>query len=475
MAIIRDNRASRNNERPLPTLEPDHGSPAKPLTARDLIAEPPPTAASQSSLKKAVRDEMRKKQIVGESPQLLAAVERAIRVAPTDTSVLIIGKNGTGKEKLARIIHDRSQRKHKPYVTVNCGALPEGTINSELFGHKKGSFTGADTDHAGFFEKADGGTIFLDEVADLPLNIQVLLLRVIEYGEFYRMGETAPRKTNVRVIAATNRDMRTAVQNGQFREDLFFRLAGVQITLPSLSERGSDIGLLVNHFISMYTDANHTVPPKLTAGAMSALERYAWPGNVRQLINITNELCGMEAGNIVTEQRLRESLPDMEPANVPAPTGDKSHYDYNHDREYIFGMIMQLRNEVNSLKEMLNSGAATAGETPHVSTHIDELHRKPHQLTMSTLNDYHDRHYNDIDVEEYLADDRLQDLGHADEVHHTAAPAAAGPAVRSLGEMQRMSIEDALNEFAGNRRKTAEALGISERTLYRKIKQYGLE
>lgn len=450
--------------RALPTLGDD------PLTPTRRSA-----SHKMTDLEQLVQDEMRRKQIIGKSKALLMAIERAIRVAPSDTGVLITGENGTGKENLARIIHDNSSRRTKKYVTVNCGALPEGTINSELFGHKKGSFTSADTDHAGFFEKADGGTIFLDEVADLPLPIQVLLLRVIEYGEFYRMGETTPRKTNVRIIAATNRDMRRAVEEGKFREDLFYRLAGVQIKLPALRERSEDIRPLFDHFVDRYVNSTGTKAPRLAPDALSALERYRWPGNVRELLNLVNELCSMEAGNLITVERLRVSLPDLEGPKVPVPIGSEARYDYNQEREIIFHFIKQLHDEVDELKEMIE--AVGSSEPPHVSTRLDELQRQPHRLTMSSL-DGAAVHYDDIAVQDFPADDMPQDLGHATEVRHEEVAhhdADIRGGIKPLDELKRRSIEEALNEFDGNRRKAAEALGISERTLYRKIKQYGLE
>ncbi len=429
-----------------------------------------------SEMTRKVRSEMKKLRIIGRDAKLLAAVERALRVAPTTMSVLITGESGTGKENIARMIHDNSDRKTKVFIPVNCGALPEGTIDSELFGYVKGAFTGADNDHVGFFESADGGTIFLDEVGELPLQTQVRLLRVLENGEFTPVGANKPRKTTARVVAATNRDMQQMVNEGRFREDLFYRLSTVQIALPPLRERGSDLRLIIDEFVDTYSNNNNSERPMFTADAITAMESYPWRGNIRQLRNIIEQICLFEAGHTVTAAMLREHyLPDMgsKPELIVA---NKPKYDYDHDRELIFRMIMQLHREIDELKA---HGAATA----HVNTSLNELKRETpaHYLMSGEAADDNDRSYSDIVVkhEEFAPSERPQDLGHATEVGYDPAPRTATPAgqtpLKSLDEIKRDVIEDALAEFGGNRRRAAEALQISERTLYRKIKLYGLE
>ncbi len=425
-----------------------------------------------NELSRKVRNEMKRLHIVGKSQKLLDAMERALRVAPTTISVLIIGESGSGKENLARVIHDNSPRKNKTFIPINCGALPEGTIDSELFGHVKGSFTGAEEDHIGYFGSANGGTIFLDEVGDMPLQTQVRLLRVLENGEYTPVGANSPLTTNVRIVAATNRDINQLIAEGRFREELFYRLSTVQISLPPLRERGNDLNLLIDEFVNTFTHENNSAPPEFTGDALSAMAAYEWRGNIRQLRNVVEQVCLFEAGNKVTATVLRERyLSDMghKPEIVVA---NKAKYDYDHDREIIFQLIMQLHREIDELK-------ARSNVTAHVNTSLTDLQRERHQLTMKSMSDIDAGQYTGIVVTDDMLHngDSPQDIGHATEVGYTADPSTAehgGAGIKPLDEMKRDIIEDALNEFNGNRRRAAEALGISERTLYRKIKIYGL-
>ena len=247
--------------------------------------------------------------IMGESPALIAAIRRAMLVAPIDLSVLIIGESGSGKESFPKIIHESSPRKHKKYIAVNCGAIPEGTIDSELFGHVKGSFTGAIADHKGYFEEADGGVIFLDEVAEMPMSTQARLLRVLENGEYLRVGDSTVRKTNIRVVAATNKDMMQAVKDGKFREDLYYRLSTVQINVPPLRERGDDIVLLSRLFLRNFINENRTSEVTLTDDAQRLLKAYHWPGNVRQLKSVIEQVALFESGNTVDAATMRQYMP----------------------------------------------------------------------------------------------------------------------------------------------------------------------
>ena len=397
--------------------------------------------------------------IIGDSSALIGAIERALRVAPIDLSVLIIGESGSGKEYFPKIIHENSTRRHKRYIAVNCGAIPEGTIDSELFGHVKGSFTGAIADHKGYFEEADGGTIFLDEVAEMPLSTQARLLRVLESGEFMRVGSSTVQKTNIRVVAATNKDILKAVKDGKFREDLYYRLSTVLIQVPALRERGRDILLLVRKFLRDFAEKNRTPEIELTDDARQALVDYHWPGNVRQLKSVVEQVALFEAGKRVDAATLRPYMPHVEQHGLIA-MADGSQFDYNQEREFVFKMIMQLKQEVDALKQKLGT------DTPNtrITNSVMELKRESKDLIAYGGMLHSSQHA--------VKDAQPEDLGQVDEVNIQQVEAEP---VKTLDETERETIESALARNRGKRKQTAAELQISERTLYRKIKQYKLE
>ena len=400
--------------------------------------------------------------IVGESPALVAAIRRAMLVAPIDLSVLIIGESGSGKESFPKIIHESSPRKHKKYIAVNCGAIPEGTIDSELFGQVKGSFTGAIADHKGYFEEADGGVIFLDEVAEMPMSTQARLLRVLENGEYMRVGDSTVRKTNIRVVAATNKDMLEAVKAGKFREDLYYRLATVQINVPPLRDRGDDIILLSRLFLRNFITENRTSEVTLTEDAQRLLKAYRWPGNVRQLKSVIEQVALFESGNTVDSAALQQYMPSNRETALTVQS--QPNYDYNAEREQLFTLILSMRAEIEALKQRMDNGGAPSS---HVSSTVHELKRETNPLLdmgggvseMGLSSPYRNMQQG------------AQDLGHVDEVPLDVE----GETVKTLDETERETIETALRRNNGRRKLTAQELNISERTLYRKIKQYNLE
>ncbi len=399
--------------------------------------------------------------IVGESPALIAAIRRAMLVAPIDLSVLIIGESGSGKESFPKIIHECSPRKHKKYIAVNCGAIPEGTIDSELFGHVKGSFTGAINDHKGYFEEADGGVIFLDEVAEMPMSTQARLLRVLENGEYLRVGDSTVRKTNIRVVAATNKDMLQAVKDGKFREDLYYRLSTVQINVPPLRERGDDIVLLARLFLRNFITENRTSEVTLTDDAQRMLKAYHWPGNVRQLKSVIEQVALFESGNTVDAATLSMYMPDNR--NTALTVQSQPNFDYNAEREQLFTLILSMRAEIEALKKRMDG----MGSTSHVSSTVQELKRESNPLLELGNNGELNMAspYRNMQRE-------TQELGRVDEV---TAMDVEGETVKTLDETERETIESALRRNNGRRKLTAQELNISERTLYRKIKQYNLE
>jgi len=399
--------------------------------------------------------------IVGESPALIAAIRRAMLVAPIDLSVLIIGESGSGKESFPKIIHESSPRKHKKYIAVNCGAIPEGTIDSELFGHVKGSFTGAISDHKGYFEEADGGVIFLDEVAEMPMSTQARLLRVLENGEYLRVGDSTVRKTNIRVVAATNKDMLQAVKDGKFREDLYYRLSTVQINVPPLRERGDDIVLLSRLFLRNFINENRTSEVTLTDDAQRMLKAFHWPGNVRQLKSVIEQVALFESGNTVDASTLSMYMPNSR--NTALTVQSQPNYDYNAEREQLFTLILSMRAEIEALKKRMDG----VGPTSHVSSTVQELKRESNPL----LELGNTGELNMASPYRNMQRD-TQELGHVDEV---TAMDVEGETVKTLDETERETIENALRRNNGRRKLTAQELNISERTLYRKIKQYNLE
>lgn len=399
--------------------------------------------------------------IVGNTPALLEAVQRAIKVAPIDLSVLITGESGAGKEFFPQIIHQYSPRKHSKYIAVNCGAIPEGTIDSELFGHEKGSFTGAVATRKGYFEEADGGTIFLDEVAELPLTTQARLLRVLETGEFLKVGSSTVQKTNIRVVAATNVDMAKAVAEGRFREDLYYRLSTVQISVPPLRARGTDITLLARKFASDFSEKYRMPEITLTDDARTLLLRYSWPGNVRQLKNVVEQVALFQAGEEVNAEVLASYLP----ADAPAAPGEGRQpavraYSYEREREMLFNFIFRLQSEISELRGKVDAMGVPAQVAPiekPVSASLMKVEHSalPRASAMSVQS----------------APPSSASIIDVDAREMEAVPQA--PA--TLEDTEKSAIMQSLQRHEGRRKAAAKELKISERTLYRKIKEYGLE
>ena len=413
--------------------------------------------------------------IIGNDDRLNRAVEVAYKVASTDLSVLVTGESGVGKEFFPKIIHQFSDRKHGPYIPVNCGAIPEGTVDSELFGHEKGSFTGAVSERKGFFEVADGGTIFLDEVGELPLTTQVRLLRVLETGEFLRVGSSKPIKTNVRVVAATNLNMEKAVKNGTFREDLYYRLNTISIQLPSLRERGEDAAFLFRKFALNFAEKYSTKPVRLTEDAVRALLQYHWPGNVRQLRNIVDQISILEKDNkLISRETLLNYIPVEEHHNnmpILSPTQESGGHSYAQEREFLYSVLFDLQKQVTNLKHVINELVSKGHvQIDDVDLESGEL-KKPfdnviRQSSGSSVPVVHDMH---SDVESPKTsmidkgDSNIQDVEVIDD-----------SALR-WDSLQKDAIRRALEKHGNQRRAAAKELNISERTLYRKIKEYGLE
>ncbi len=396
--------------------------------------------------------------IVGNAPALIAAVERALRVAPIDLSVLVTGESGAGKEFFPQIIHAFSSRKHSKYIAVNCGAIPEGTIDSELFGHEKGAFTGAVEARKGYFEEASGGTIFLDEVAELPLTTQARLLRVLESGEYLRVGSSEVRRTNVRIVAATNVNLQRAIAEGRFREDLFYRLSTVQITVPPLRDRNADIRLLTFKFAADFAERYRTPSVSFDTEAETLLRRYRWPGNVRQLKNVVDQLSLFEAGSVITPQVLKNYLPELTDTYMPTAPADSDIHSYPREREMLLGMIFNMQRRLDALQQRLDNMPAASAEPPAARMLSDDYAPVQSARTVGTS----------LMV---LPKDEPAEVGY-DEVNVSAA--ADVPPV-SLEQTEREAIVRALERSDGRRKAAAAQLGISERTLYRKIKEYGLE
>lgn len=389
--------------------------------------------------------------IVGNSPMLLAAVQRALQVAPIDLSVLVTGESGSGKEFFPKIIHAYSPRKHGRYIAVNCGAIPEGTIDSELFGHEKGAFTGAVSARKGYFEEADGGTIFLDEVAELPLTTQARLLRVLESGEFIKVGSSTVQRTNIRVVAATNVDMLAAVEAGRFREDLYYRLSTVQITVPPLRERGTDIVLLARKFAADFSERYRMPAVKFDDDAKRLMSSYRWPGNVRQLKNVVEQLALFHAGGEIGAHELEPYLPQnaMIYSPVPASSGAGAH-SYDHERELLFNMLFRMQREIDELQNRLDAFEKPAVKAAPTADY--EVMEMPKSLV----------HYN-------------PDACNLMKTPPTTVEIPLSAPTPTLEQTERETIRRSLEKNGGRRKATASELNISERTLYRKIKEYGLE
>ncbi len=422
--------------------------------------------------------------IVGNAPALVAAVERTLRVAPIDLSVLVTGESGTGKEFFPKIIHAYSPRKHAKYIAVNCGAIPEGTIDSELFGHEKGAFTGAVASRKGYFEEADGGTIFLDEVAELPLTTQARLLRVLESGEFLKVGSSIVQKTNIRVVAATNVNMQRAIEEGRFREDLYYRLSTVQINIPPLRERGNDINLLARKFATDFAERWRLPVVSFSDTAQAVIGRYRWPGNVRQLKNIVEQVALFEAGKEVSSDALRSYLPEN--AFVTTPAIINRGHSYENEREMLMSMIMRMQNRIDDLEARLDSCAE-----PHERAEAPIQMAKALTTRQQLLNQ-DDSRDEDTPISPIFRQGThrfdgaesggfIHDLSEGDGfVTYSEEPAkpATPPAKehpQTLQDQEREAIREALERNGGHRKAAADELKISQRTLYRKIKEYGLE
>lgn len=407
-------------------------------------------------------------EIIGNDPKLNRAIEKAIQVAPTDISVLVVGESGVGKESIPRIIHSLSHRKHGKYIAVNCGAIPEGTIDSELFGHEKGAFTGATSTREGYFEVADGGTIFLDEVGELPLTTQVRLLRVLENGEFIKVGSSQVQKTNVRIVAATNVNMFDAIEKGKFREDLYYRLSTVDIPLPPLRDRKDDIHLLFRKFAADFAHKYKMPPIKLREDAVEFLQKYRWSGNIRQLRNVAEQISVLETNRDITLTTLQSYLP-LESTNLPSVIGGKkSDSDFATERDILYKVLFDMKSDLNDLKkltlELMKNGTKVQDINPTLIQKVygsndNEIsfEEEPRRSIIPVTNQ---------NVQEEFHDDENQNYLDAETIEEEE--------VLKLEQKEIELIKKSLERHNGKRKAAADELGISERTLYRKIKQFDL-
>jgi transcriptional regulator with PAS, ATPase and Fis domain len=399
-------------------------------------------------------------EIIGNSPGLNRAIEVAVQVAPTDLSVLITGESGVGKEMFPQIIHQFSSRKHGKYIAVNCGAIPEGTIDSELFGHEKGAFTGALADRKGYFQEADGGTIFLDEIGELPLSTQVRLLRVLETGEFIKVGSSQVIKTNVRVIAATNVNIPRAIEEGKFREDLYYRLNTVPISILPLRERPEDVNLLFRKFARDFAEKYRMPPIRLTEDARSVLTSFRWPGNIRQLKNVTEQISIIEQEREITGEVLRAYLPFTGSQNLPAVfSRTEENKSFANEREILYKVLFDMKKDMNDLKKLVfelmqNREAPISGDQAQIIRNLYDaentnfIHKEP---ASNPIHISHVEKDNIQDTEEFVEESL------------------------SLADKEVELIQKALDKHRGKRKYAAQELGISERTLYRKIKEYDIK
>ncbi len=404
--------------------------------------------------------------IIGHSPRLDRAIDVARQVAPTDITVLISGESGTGKEAFPKIIHHLSARKHGPYIAVNCGAIPEGTIDSELFGHEKGSFTGAHDARKGYFEVVNGGTIFLDEVAELPLLTQVRLLRILETGEFIKVGASKVLKTNVRVVAATNVDLQQAVGQGKFREDLYYRLNTVPIHVPSLRERKEDIVMLFKKFSSDFAEKYRMPPLQLTHDAEQLLVNHRWSGNVRQLKNLAEQLSVIEKDRYVTADTINNYLPRDPYNTLPVLFNERATAESGlNEREILYKLLFEMKRDITDMKkiimQLLEDGQISRSFQEEHAHLIEKIAKDNADLPQI----YDDRHHDQM-----ARDDHEEDLVES----YEEAPHEYIEESLSIQEKEKDLIEKALQKYNGRRKKAARELGISERTLYRKIKEYGI-
>ncbi|WP_299605797.1 sigma-54 dependent transcriptional regulator [uncultured Aquimarina sp.] len=410
--------------------------------------------------------------IIGNDPKLNRSIEKAIQVAPTDISVLVTGESGVGKESIPKIIHSLSHRKHGKYIAVNCGAIPEGTIDSELFGHEKGAFTGATSTRSGYFEVADGGTIFLDEVGELPLTTQVRLLRVLENGEFIKVGSSKVQKTDVRIVAATNVNMFEAIKKEKFREDLYYRLSTVEILLPPLRDRENDIHLLFRKFASDFATKYKMPTIRLEEAAVQLLEKYHWSGNIRQLRNIAEQISVLEQNRTISANTLRGYLPDIG-SNLPAiVSSSKKESDFSNEREILYKVLFDMKNDLNDLKkltmELMQSGNSQQVQKEHEGL-IRKIYRDDKAETEIPFEEPITEHTTEV---LQITPAETSSIKEEDKYHF--AEEIEEEETLSLHDKELELIKKSLERHRGKRKAAAEELGISERTLYRKIKQYDL-
>ncbi len=400
--------------------------------------------------------------IIGSSPALDRAIDVAQQVAPTNLAVLITGESGVGKEVFSKIIHQLSTRKHGPFIAVNCGAIPEGTIDSELFGHEKGSFTGATDARKGYFEVADGGTIFLDEVADLPLQTQVRLLRVLETGEFIKVGSSKVQKTDVRIVAATNISFVQAIDKGKFREDLYYRLNSVPIMIPSLRERPQDIELIFRKFAADLADKYRMPPIKLTEDAKALLESYSWPGNIRQLRNITEQISILEREREINAETLRKYIPAENYSTAPVLFKGENGEGNISDREIIYKFLYDMKKDINDLKKLMLTIMQNGGQGVSFNDNDSKIIKRLYEDQHETVENGHD---DDIIIHSGSNINPVKPTV----IHHEVEESL------SLDDREMELIAKALQKHRGKRKNAAKELGISERTLYRKIKEYNIK
>lgn len=410
--------------------------------------------------------------IIGNDIKLNRAIEKAIQVAPTDISVLVTGESGVGKEVIPKIIHSLSHRKHGKFIAVNCGAIPEGTIDSELFGHEKGSFTGATATRSGYFEEADGGTIFLDEVGELPLTTQVRLLRVLENGEFIKVGSSKVQKTNVRIVAATNVNMFEAIKRERFREDLYYRLSTVEISLPPLRERKEDIHLLFRKFASDFAHKYKMPTIRLDEDAVLLLNKYRWSGNIRQLRNVAEQISVLAQNRVISAETLRSYLPDTG-SNLPAVIGSHDmKNDFSTEREILYKVLFDMKNDLNDLKK-LTMELMQSGNHKEVQEENKGLIRKIYGEEEHTA--YNSEEANTtMDVFPVSQNPQIVSIPQENNDKYHFVEDIEEEETLSIHEKELELIKKALERNHGKRKVAARELGISERTLYRKIKQYNL-
>jgi transcriptional regulator with PAS, ATPase and Fis domain len=407
-------------------------------------------------------------EIIGNDPKLNRAIEKAIQVAPTDISVLVAGESGVGKENIPKIIHTLSHRKHGKYIAVNCGAIPEGTIDSELFGHEKGSFTGATGTREGYFEVANGGTIFLDEVGELPLTTQVRLLRVLENGEFIKVGSSQVQKTNVRIVAATNVNLFDAIEKGKFREDLYYRLSTVDITLPPLRDRKDDIHLLFRKFAADFAHKYKMPPLKLDEPAVQVLQKFRWSGNIRQLRNVAEQISVLETNRDITAATLLSYLP-TEGSNLPSVIKNKkAESDFSTERDILYKVLFDMKSDLYDLKkltlELMKNGASKVQETnPNLIQKIYGSNEEESEI------DFEEEPRNAV----FANPSNTNDFEKSED-NYLFAETVEEEEVLRLEQKEIEMIKKSLDKNKGKRKAAADELGISERTLYRKIKQFDL-